>query len=542
LENRLAEAERSKLLADAESQVSKDLILSSFAHGPRIAGYEGGDSGCDIVIITKSLNERRTDLHEQDPAQSSPLIVSETVLLQEVRRPSPGESVVSKLLNIYEPILNADFLHDAEVEYKKRVIAERLIEIQSDYGDFSSNLIIPYAYFLFDKLHTRALVHADEVLTIVRTYSGAQGNENLEFTLRGFREAAGLLAAQEIMEKADESVRIFRGKNRKQALSKLLKMYPLTTGAAIQFAFHGLANRAGFEFKTKPLPRLAMTEGVASTVAYDRPKKLLGLEEGVVFDDGSKLVEELARISGFDEDYQFEEKKKGDYINSSKQLELWDEKRRVKFILKHFPEIKSAKWALLNLWSLASKRFNMSPLSRLNREVAAASRLRRLGLKTHRIIGIVLDDRTLVTGYTEGVPLSKSVEEITKGKSTDTQDIEKYGQVLGKLHKAGIVYGDTKPQNALVGKDGIDLLDLEQAVENGDPGWDLAEFLYYSAKISKQNEGMKLVAEAFLRGYRTENSGQSVRKAKNLRYLAPFVLFLTRKKRRVVIDALKKYS
>ena len=46
--------------------------------------------------------------------------------------------------------------------------------------------------------------------------------------------------------------------------------------------------------------------------------------------------------------------------------------------------------------------------------------------------------------------LSKTVEEILEGKSTDTTNIEKYGGVLGKLHKAGLVYGDTKPQNVLV--------------------------------------------------------------------------------------------
>ena len=46
--------------------------------------------------------------------------------------------------------------------------------------------------------------------------------------------------------------------------------------------------------------------------------------------------------------------------------------------------------------------------------------------------------------------------------------------------------GIPSQQNALVAKDGIDLLDLEQAVEGGDKAWDLAEFLYYSAKIAKQ--------------------------------------------------------
>ncbi|HZW84831.1 MAG TPA: RIO1 family regulatory kinase/ATPase, partial [Nitrososphaerales archaeon] len=301
-------------------------------------------------------------------------------------------------------------------------------------------------------------------------------------------------------------------------------------------------NRAGYEFKTKPFPNPTISKRIKSNVKLDRPNKLLRLEEGVVFDDSSKLVEDLARVSGFPKKYRFKEKKKGDLINSSSELEIWDGKRRVKYILKHFPEVKSSKWALLNLWSFASKKFNMSPLSRLNRELAAASRLRKLGIKTHRIIGVVLDDRTLVTEYVNGIPLDNSVEEITTGKSTDTSAIEQYGQVLGRLHKAGMVYGDTKPQNALVVKDGIELLDLEQAVEKGDPSWDLAEFLYYSAKLSKSNEGLKLVADAFLEGYRKVMPGKSVNGAKNPRYLAPFMMFLTPEKIGMVRDALKRHE
>jgi tRNA A-37 threonylcarbamoyl transferase component Bud32 len=110
------------------------------------------------------------------------------------------------------------------------------------------------------------------------------------------------------------------------------------------------------------------------------------------------------------------------------------------------------------------------------------------------------------------------------------------------MHKVGLVYGDTKPENALVGKDGIYLLDLEQAVEGGDKAWDLAEFLYYSAKLGKNEEGMKLVAESFLDAYRTENGHRVIAKARDLKYLPPFRLFITSKMTRVVRDALAKYS
>jgi tRNA A-37 threonylcarbamoyl transferase component Bud32 len=440
-------------------------------------------------------------------------------------------------------LVNAEYLRKVETEYKKRIIAEELMEIQSDYGDFSSNLIIPYEYFLFDKLHKRALEYPDAIESFANTYGGAQKAENLDFTLRGFREAAELLASQGIMEKTEDSVRIFRGrKKRKNALSALYKMHPLTTRGAIQYAFHSFASGLGIESKTKPLLKLRLIDKINPTIELDRPNKLLRLEEGVIFDDASKAIEEIARLSGFSSTYETKETKIGDLINSSKELEIWDDGRRAKFILKHFPQLKSVKWVLLNLWSVAAKRFNMSPLSRLNREVEAVRRLHGLGVKTHRITGIILGERTLVTEYFEGVTLDKSVQEITDGKSADTSDIKKYAQVLGRLHKAGLVYGDTKPQNALVGKNGIYLLDLEQAVERGDRAWDLAEFLYYSAKAAKQAEGMKLVAESFLEAYRAENGNQVIAKARNKRYLIPFLLFLTPEMRREIREALAKYS
>jgi len=564
LETTLTAEEKAEILSLAGSLVKKDDITSLCAYGSRVAGYAREDSDYDIIIVTKNPKEVKStkgvkEAHEKE-AMSGPIIIDEKTLLNEAKHPTAGEFVVGRLLNIYEPIVDAEFLRSVEFEYKKRIIAEELIEIQTDYGDFSSNLVIPYEYFLFKKLHNRAAAYPEEIYGYTRTYTCDQGKENLAFALRGFREAAESMASSGLVESTGESVRIFRGKKRASALSKLFKMSPLTTKNARRYAFHGLANRVGFEFKTEPVSRLRAI-GKAyhpALLELDHPKKLLRLEEGVIFDDASKIVEEIAQVSGFGETYEYEEKSDGDFINSTRQLEIWDDEKRVKYVLKHFPQLKSAKWALLNLWSVAAKKFNRSPLSRLNREVDGARRVRERGIKTHRIVGIALDDRTLVTEYVEGLPLSKFVEKIIKGESKDTSNIEEYALVLGKMHKAGLVYGDTKPQNVLVGKDGIHLLDLEQAVENGDAAWDLAEFLYFSAthlekeddgkKADKKKDdgqkevGTKLIAESFLASYQSQNGSEVIAKAKNKRYLLPFLPVLSRKMMRVVRRALERYS
>ncbi len=491
------------------------------------------------MIVTKNFEEKASGLHEPVPIKPYSIIIDEAVLLNAAERPMLDEVVIGKFLSIYEPLLNEEFLRKVEITYKKRIVAEKLIEIQADYGDFSSNLIIPYDYFLFDKLHKLALQQPDLVDIYRRIYCGDQKSESLAFGLRGFREAVESLASHGILIHGDGSVRILRErKQRKKALHKLNRINPLTTVGVIKNAFHTLASVAGIEYKSKPLAKLKFSEKIESAAELDRPNKLLRLEEGVIFDDPSKMIEEVALIYGFTGTYTHEEVKKGGLINSSTQLKITGEGVDAKFILKQFPELKNLKWIILNVWAFAAKRFNMTPLSRLNREVEAVRRLHGIGIKTHSITGVILDERTLVSEYTEGVPLDKFVEEIVSGKSTDTGNIEKYAQVLGKMHKVGLVYGDTKPANALVGDDGIYLIDLEQAVEGGNQAWDLAEFLYYSAMLAKQVEGMRLVARSFLTAYRSENGGGNIARARKLKYLIPFLLVMTPKMGRVVREEL----
>jgi tRNA A-37 threonylcarbamoyl transferase component Bud32 len=480
----------------------------------------------------------------QGPLQISALVVDESVLREEATRSSSKEFVVGRFLNVYEPIVGAEVLRSVEFEYKKRVIAEELIEIQSEYGSFSSNLILPYEYFLFDKLHKRASVYPEATYSFASTYTCANRKENMESAVRGFREAAESLASSGIVERTDESVKIVPGEVRTSILSKIVTLLSPTKEGTSQPTGKGYDVLAGKGVVgTQVTPRARSKRGaVASPVELERPKKLLRLEEGVVFDDASKINEELARMSGFRGTYTFKEKKRGEVYTSTQVLEISCRGKRAKYILKSFPDLKSVKWALLNLWAFTGKKFNMTPFSRLQREYEGVKRVRKLGIGTHRIVGIALDQKILVTKYVEGVSLSDFVEKITSGKSTDTKYVEKYARTLAKLHRAGLVYGDTKAENAFVCEGEISLFDLEQAVENGDTAWDLAEFLYFSARGAVKEEGMKLVADSFLVSYRNENGARVIAKAKSARYLVPFQPFLTPGMTAVVRDSLGRYS
>jgi tRNA A-37 threonylcarbamoyl transferase component Bud32 len=431
-----------------------------------------------------------------------------------------------------------------ELGYKRRVMAEELIEIQSAYGSFSSSLFIPYEYFLFEKLRKRAIVYPETAHSFASTYTCASRKENVEFAARGFREAAESLAASGIIESTDESIRIVPGGVRTNVLSKIVTLLSPTEEGKSQPSGKGydvLTGTGVVGTNPRTTPRIKRGT-VEPPFELERPKKLLRLEGGVVFDDAGKMNEELARLSGFHGAYAFKVKKKGEVYTSTQLLEISSRGKHVQYILKSFPDLKSVKWALLNLWAITGKKFNMTPFSRLQREYEGVKRLRKLGIGTHRIVGVALDQKILVTKYIDGVPLSKFVEKITGGQSTDTKYVEKYARALAKLHKAGLVYGDAKAENAIVCGDEVSLFDLEQAVENGDAAWDLAEFLYFSARGATNDEGMKLVADSFLASYRKENGTRTIETATNVRYLVPFRPFLASGMITVIRDSLERYS
>jgi predicted nucleotidyltransferase len=291
--------------------IKKDNIVAFCAYGSRVAGYARKDSDYNIIIVTKDFKKEKST-QDKEPIQV--LILEESVLRKEAGE-SSKEFVVGWFLNVYEPLIGADLFRSVELQYKKRIIAEELIEIQSEYGGFSSNLILPYEYFLFEKLHKRIKVYPEATYSIASTYTCVNTKENIEFPVRSFREAARSLDASGIIECTDESVRILPGEVRTNVLSKILTLLSPTKEGTSQPTGKGYEVLLGTGVVGSEI-RARKTWAVKSPVELDRPKKLLRLEEGVVFDNASKINEELARISGFRGTYAFKEKKKWEVCTS----------------------------------------------------------------------------------------------------------------------------------------------------------------------------------------------------------------------------------
>ena len=126
---------------------------------------------------------------------------------------------------------------------------------------------------------------------------------------------------------------------------------------------------------------------------------------------------------------------------------------------------------------------------------------------------------------------------------SDSRQVQEFGEALGVLHMAGFALGDAKAENIIVTEQGRQYFtDLEQAVEKGDPAWDIAEFLYYAGKLSLREEGIRAVSNAFLDGYRRSNGGEVVARALASKYLVPFRPFVTPANLKAIKESLDQHA
>ena len=210
-----------------------------------MAGYARPDSDYDIIVTSKNFGGRVRYKYVDTPVKASALIVRDELFLSDARKASLGEFVAGRLLNVHLPLLNAGFTREAEVESKKRVIAEAVYEISSQNGEFSQDILIPLDYFLFDKLHKRAMIYPPVLYSYVKTYTCPSAPHNRASSLDGFREAAKILASQGFFEMQGDDVRLVSEKLRGKAFAKQLALFNLTTRGVRQYAVHGYAGRVG---------------------------------------------------------------------------------------------------------------------------------------------------------------------------------------------------------------------------------------------------------------------------------------------------------
>ena len=540
---RLSGGERATLGSLASSIVDQAKIAGVCAYGSKVAGYARQDSDYDIVIVSKRYREGVRYKYVDSPVAASALIVDEGMLREDARSSYLGEFVVGRLLNVYEPISNPELFHAVELDYKKRVIIEGLLELSSEFGDFGRHIVVPYDYFLFEKLHKRGAIYPPALYSYVNTYAGPMGEENRAASIEGFWEAAESLQHRGFVKVGPQGVRMVPEKMRADAFTQVQSLFSVTARGVTQYAVHGYAGRVGPSvFSREALSKLKrMREPPPDFLPLEKPRSLLKLDEGSVISDASLLVRELALLLGFGT-YSTKERDIGEPYSTTRVLTFKEADHEKSVVVKNYTDVRSLKWALLGVWASSANKFRTSAVSRMDREYGMTMRLKAMGISVPPILAVAPSERILVKDFVEGPTLSSMINGVLRGSENDLSPVSAYGGVMAMIHTGGVALGDAKPSNVIVATGGLCLTDLEQSLPSGDQAWDIAEFLYYTAKLSNKEDAMKRVAVAFLDSYLPSGVRPNIAKAKGQKYFGPFRPFLTPGMAKMLRDLLSGYA
>lgn len=143
------------------------------------------------------------------------------------------------------------------------------------------------------------------------------------------------------------------------------------------------------------------------------------------------------------------------------------------------------------------------------------------------ILGADLRSRSILFAYVPGDGLGILLFKLAHGAQLGQREenaAHSAGLLLAEAHKLEAALGDTKPENFIVDRNGdVTLVDLEQARENGDYGWDIAEFLYYSGHYWLPfNKELSDYVDSFVKGYLEVGSTRTLRKAASPKYVRVF--------------------
>jgi len=517
--------ERNELLKTAEKLAGNYAIEACCAYGSKVAGYARLDSDYDLLLILKNYGHVIKYLYEKNNLDVSVLIVDNKSLVKDAENALLGEFAVGRLLHPYESLTNMDYLAAVEKRYKKRVVLEELRELVATDALYSE-LLIPFNFFLYSKLHKRAKIYPHALYSYTNTYSDEHGRKNLEKSRKGFMLALQELEKEGYVKLDNGFVKILEGKIRINSGDKtMLKMSNAMRGM-FSWLVHTYAGRRTLNFvkqeaKSK-LNRLKTIKNIP--MELERPGSLLKLEEGIRV-DGEEWVNEVATKLNF-RDYSITQRKLGDLHAATTLYTISESGRTEKLVVKHLANIRAVKWTAVNVWAVGVKKFDVDPASRLRREYRALRYLRSIGLNTPDVVACAPYKKLLITRYIEGLKLSEIIESVLSNKADDTSSITRWGQILQILHAKGHTLMDAKASNILLCGNKLYLTDLEQFAFDDDKGWDIACFIYYSMKFTSNEKGARRVVRSFIDGYLQNGNVTIVEKALNKKYISPFYLTL----------------
>jgi tRNA A-37 threonylcarbamoyl transferase component Bud32/predicted nucleotidyltransferase len=528
--------------------IAKKKIRAICVYGSQVSGYAREDSDYDAIAVVSPFLQRIKYYYLKGDVQCSALVVQEKAFENDCAKSSLGEFVCGRLLNPYFVLGESEFLLRNETAYKRRVIIEGISEAYSESSRFANDIEFPLSYFLYEKLRKRASIYPPVVYSYSKTYGDGLREQNVEFSLVGFRRAAISLESEGMIDFDRETDTVtLRGLSRMRGGlgAKLSSTASLTTRGVRQYVVHGYAGRVGLDVVGREvLSKLERSKNHSELPGEIRnPKSTWRLKHGKLFVNSQEWLSDFLEYAGLDKNATTVTMKPlGEIYNSSSFYTVTDNsdpKRSLSLAVKRYSDVKGMKWGLLSIWSLKNTNFTANPFERMHREYRALEQFREYGIPTPTVLALFLNEKILITNFIRGKNLSWLQSQYLEGVTEDLSGQREFGGILARVHEAGSCIGDTKPSNAILSdEDGkIYVTDLEQTHAQGNFAWDLAEYIYYSVRFTlKEDRARKLVKE-FVLGYLEGGGNPSiVKETSALRYRAPFQAFIAPN----VLNALRK--
>ena len=511
-------------------------VVAACVYGSKAAGYARPNSDIDLLVVLEGYPFAiKYSYMKEGTSDISLLIISKKSLEADARRASLGEFAVGRLLHVYEPIVNGEFLHSIEREYKKRVILEELQDLVDSTSLFATEILFPLEYVVFSRIKKRISRYPNATYSYYRTYARSPSSAmNLHAALRAYREALDeiLLVDSELFSRrdallqiSDKAIFIDKGKVQLKLASRLQQVsaYLVHTYAGRE-VMHLMVKEAESKIKRRVNEPVDLPDNMAAPrKAYWR------LEEGELIVGSDDWLDELATKRGIGRFSVAHKRRLGNMNSRTMLYVLRHTGGDYKVVVKGLAKTKSMKWAALSLWTSPVKRFKVGPLFRLATEYKGIRFLRGLGIATPKIEAIVLDEKLLVTSFIEGRTMADVIKKNLSGVA-ELDLLRNAGSQIAKIHNAGASFGNIKPKDIIVNGTRLFFSDTEQFLFSPkDQVWDLAQFICWDLKGTRSVEPARTIVTQFLQGYsehsnRLENVSQL---AKSRRYVESFFPLLS---------------
>jgi len=535
----LNEKQKENILNQCNIIAGSREITAVSIYGPWVCEYADEKTDVNVLMILDSFNLRLNTYHETvDGVNISILTVNRLDFERDVKRGWLGEFLAEKLTVPYEPLKNREYLQLNEVKIKKRNVSELLENLILEFPQSSHELLIKNEYFMYESITKKVKVFSPLTYSYLNMFRINLGNKNRKVIMNGYQKALEELEKENIIFCSDGFIKISQShidavKKRKKKLPPILKW--LQRMALPPFLSVVSESATSFVQDQRLFIKYSQKVGTNRLVSrLEDPKKYVMFHTPlgpVSLSDKSDISDVARKILPNGELSKINVKNIGGVLNEVYILTLTKDGEERKFVVKKFLDWSNLKWLSLTLWTFGTISFSVLGQSRLEKEYAINNFLHNKGFPVPKIFYISHQRRLIFEEYIEGEELVENIKRIILSNKNDKDValVKEAGRKTAQAHSFGVSLGDCKPENFIVSKDEVILLDLEQATKDGNQAWDIAEFLYYSGHYSppmSSTNAASIIARNFIEGY-LEAGGkkENVQKAASARYTKVFSIF-----------------